>query len=240
MNSVLAAVRAQPETVHEIWIGALQNRRRVKILIEQVKQAGIFCRQKTSDEIRRITGNAAHQNIAALCEVPDYLNEKQLIDLVTTVATPKLLVLDCINDPRNLGACLRTAEACGVNAVVINADKSVDLTPVAIKAASGSAARVPVAKVTNLVRVLQRLQSAGVWLVGADSTATIRYDAIDYRRPIAVIFGSERKGLRRLTAKHCDYLATIPMRGEVESLNVSVAAAVLLYEMRRQIQEFEA
>lgn len=237
VNSVSAAVQMQPDTVHEIWFGVSQNNQRIKTFIEQAGKIGICCQQKTSNEIQRVTKNVSHQNIAALCDAPVYLNEERLIDLAMTITMPRFLVLDCINDPRNLGACLRTAEACGIDAVVITAYRSAHLTPVAIKAASGAAARIPVARVTNLSRALQALQAAGVWLIGASVSGAVRYDRIDYRCPVALVLGSEGKGLRRLTARCCDHLAAIPMFGEIESLNVSVAAAVLLYEMRRQTHE---
>jgi 23S rRNA (guanosine2251-2'-O)-methyltransferase len=162
-------------------------------------------------------------------------NENDLFNLLDRLEQPPfLLVLDCVQDPQNLGACLRTADAAGVHAVVVPKDRSVPLTETVRAVACGAAERVPFVVVTNLVRVMQQLRQAGVWLVGtADEAEQTLYET-DLTGPLAIVMGAEGKGLRRLTREQCDFLARIPMFGSVECLNVSVAAGVCLYEAVRQ------
>jgi 23S rRNA (guanosine2251-2'-O)-methyltransferase len=157
------------------------------------------------------------------------------MDLFEALQEPAFfLVLDGITDPHNLGACLRSAEAAGVHAVILPRDRSASLTATARKVASGAAERVPLARVTNLSRTLEQLADAGVWVIGAaGETETSVYDA-DLKGPLAIVMGAEDKGLRRLTREHCQQLVKIPMAGEIESLNVSVATAVLMFEAVRQ------
>jgi 23S rRNA (guanosine2251-2'-O)-methyltransferase len=159
-------------------------------------------------------------------------------DALERPATPErlLLALDGVQDPHNLGACLRTAEAVGVDAVIIPRDRSASLTAVARKAAAGSAERVPVIAVTNLARTLERLQTLGYWLTGLAGEATETLYEVDFTGPTVLVMGAEGEGLRRLTRERCDRLVRIPMQGKAESLNVSVATAVCLYEAFRQRQ----
>jgi 23S rRNA (guanosine2251-2'-O)-methyltransferase len=147
---------------------------------------------------------------------------------------PLFLVLDGIQDPQNLGACIRTANAAGVDAVIIPRDKSVAVTSTVRKVASGGVENTPVITVTNLARAINRLQTAGIWIVGTDNNADKTLYELDLAIPLAIVMGAEGKGLRRNTREHCDYLASLPMHGMVESLNVSVAAGVCLYETLRQ------
>ena len=151
-----------------------------------------------------------------------------------TAVAPFLLVLDNVQDPHNLGACLRAADGAGVQAVIIPKDRSVHLTPVVRTVACGAAEHIPLVEVTNLARVLEQLKKAGIWLVGTADRAPEFIYQLDLTGPLALVMGSEGKGLRRLTAEKCDFLASIPMLGAVESLNVSVATGVCLYEAVRQ------
>jgi 23S rRNA (guanosine2251-2'-O)-methyltransferase len=162
------------------------------------------------------------------------LGEADLEQLVAAVAEPLVLVLDCIQDPHNLGAILRTAEAAGVSAVVAPKDKSVGLTETVRRISVGAADRVPFVQVTNLARTLQSLKQAGLWLVGTtDHGDRTLYD-LDLTGPLGLVMGSEEKGMRRLTEEHCDFLAAVPMAGQVGCLNVSVATGVCLFEAVRQ------
>ncbi|WP_306304395.1 23S rRNA (guanosine(2251)-2'-O)-methyltransferase RlmB [Methylogaea oryzae] len=167
--------------------------------------------------------------------VPAEQGENELMDLLTRLDHPPLLlVLDQVQDPHNLGACLRTCDAAGVDGVVVTRDQSVALTPTVLKVASGAAETVPVFRITNLARTLRDLKDAGLWIAGASGDAPQSvYDA-DLKGPLALVVGGEGKGMRRLTREHCDLLVSLPMRGQVESLNLSVAAGVLLYEVQRQ------
>lgn len=178
----------------------------------------------------------AHQGVAALCELPDRRgSEKDLEQLLEGLNEPPfLLVLDEITDPHNLGACLRSADAAGVHAVIVPKDNSAPLNMTVRKVAVGAAERVPLIAVTNLSRTLKQLQERGIWIFGAAGEATQTLYQADLAGPVALVMGSEGKGMRRLTREHCDHLLAIPMHGSVSSLNVSVATGVCLYEAVRQ------
>ncbi len=178
----------------------------------------------------------AHQGVAALCELPDRRGtEKDLEALLDGLdEAPFLLVLDEITDPHNLGACLRSADAAGVHAVIVPKDNSAPLNMTVRKVAVGAAERVPLIAVTNLSRTLKLIQERGIWISGAAGEATQTLYEADLAGPLALVMGSEGKGMRRLTREHCDFLLSIPMHGSVSSLNVSVATGVCLYEAVRQ------
>lgn len=165
------------------------------------------------------------------------LGEDELMAIVAAEQTPFILILDCIQDPHNLGAILRTADAAGVHAVIAPKDKAVGLTETVRRISVGAADHVPFAQVTNLARTMEKLKEAGLWLVGTSDHASSKslYD-LDLTGPLAVVMGAEGKGMRRLTAENCDFLASIPMAGNVECLNVSVATGVCLFEAVRQRQ----
>ncbi len=178
-----------------------------------------------------------HQGVAALCRASTtgIADESALETLLARLAEPPLLlILDEVTDPHNLGACLRTADAVGVHAVITTRDRSAGITPVVRKVASGAAESVPFIVVTNLVRTMERLKDSGIWVMGTDdSAADVLYD-VDMTGPLALVMGAEGRGLRRLTRESCDRLIKLPMQGVVSSLNVSVAAGVCLYEISRQ------
>jgi 23S rRNA (guanosine2251-2'-O)-methyltransferase len=184
--------------------------------------------------LRQQLGDVAHQGVAAeITPLPPW-SEDELLDALQTARTPLLLTLDGVQDPHNLGACLRTADACGALAVVVPRDRAAQLTPAVRKVAAGAADTTPVVAVTNLVRTLKLLKDAGLWIVGADAAATMRAREVDLTGPVVLVLGAEGTGLRQLTRQNCDFLVSLPQRGAVESLNVSVAAAMLLYEALRQ------
>ncbi|MBU0985433.1 MAG: 23S rRNA (guanosine(2251)-2'-O)-methyltransferase RlmB [candidate division Zixibacteria bacterium] len=163
------------------------------------------------------------------------LAEDDLFGLLDSLKEPAfLLILDCVQDPHNLGACLRTANGAGVHAVIMPRDRSVDVTDVVRRVACGAAETTPIVRVTNLSRVLDQLKKAGVWLVGTGAEEARSLYEIDLTGPLAIIMGSEGKGMRRLTADKCDFLVNFPMRGTVESLNVSVSTGICLFEALRQ------
>lgn len=193
--------------------------------------AGEECRKATLD---RLGGDDHHQGVVARVRPNAALDETALYRWVDTAAQALILVLDGVQDPRNLGACIRTADAAGAGMVVIPRSESAPLTSVARKAASGAAEWLPLARVGNLARVLNQLKARGVWLLGADEQGPGVHHQADLRGPLALVLGAEGSGLRRLTRECCDSLLRIPMHGGVASLNVSVAAGVLLYEAARQ------
>jgi 23S rRNA (guanosine2251-2'-O)-methyltransferase len=184
--------------------------------------------------LRQQLGDVAHQGVAAeITPLPPW-SEDELLDALQSAPTPLLLALDGVQDPHNLGAGLRTADACGALAVIVPRDRAAQLTPAVRKVAAGAAETTPVVVVTNLVRTLKLLKEAGLWIVGADAAAEKAARQVDLRGPVVLVLGAEGTGLRQLTRQNCDFLVHLPQRGTVESLNVSVAAAMLLYEALRQ------
>jgi 23S rRNA (guanosine2251-2'-O)-methyltransferase len=206
-------------------------------LIAAAEARGIPVHRLSGRELDRLLPGVRHQGVIAAIE-PQETEDRQERDLpafLEGLETPAfLLVLDGVQDPHNLGACLRTADAAGVHAVIVPRDRAAGITPVVRKVASGAAETVPLFRVTNLARCLRALKQAGVWIHGASDDAGSTLYETDLRGPLAIVLGGEGKGLRRLTRELCDFLVAIPMAGRVESLNVSVAAGVLLFEARRQ------
>ncbi len=235
VHAVSAALQRRANQVAEICVLSVSVRRLSDIL-DQAKAANIPVREVAREELDLLSRGGNHQGIAAQQrEIGAAWNESALENLLTTLSeSPLLLVLDGVQDPHNLGACLRTADAAGVHAVIAPRDRATGLTATVRKVACGAAESVPFVQVTNLARALRRLKDAGIWLVGASGEADTSLYQTDMRGSIALVMGAEGKGLRRLTQELCDYLVRIPMRGQVASLNVSVATAVCLYEAMRQ------
>jgi 23S rRNA (guanosine2251-2'-O)-methyltransferase len=203
-------------------------------LHDVLNQRRVHVERSTDDELQRLTGTAKHQGVAAALTATGPLDDYQALALIAATQDPLILVLDSMEDPRNLGACLRTADAAGVDLVVMGRSRGVDITPVVSKVASGAAETQPVARVANLARFMKALQAQNVWIVGTDESGpTAVFDA-NLTGPLAIVMGAEGKGLRRLTREGCDALVHLPMHGVVESLNVSVAAGICLYECLRQ------
>jgi len=175
-----------------------------------------------------------NRHVQAIEKIAPALDEDALMAIVAAQALPFVLVLDCVQDPHNLGAILRTADAAGVHAVVTTKDKAVGITETVRRVSVGAADHVPFAQVTNLARTMEKLKAAGLWLVGTSDRATKSVYETDLQGPLALVLGAEEKGMRRLTEENCDFLASIPMAGKVECLNVSVAAGVCLFEAVRQ------
>lgn len=186
-------------------------------------------------ELTRLLKSEHHQGVAARIALPDYAGVEEILRRAALLGEPPLIaVLDCIQDPGNLGAILRSADGAGVHGIIIPKDNAAPLTPAAFKASAGAAAHVAIAQVTNLTRAIQELKEEGLWFVATDQDAPKLYTEIDLKGPVGLVLGSEGKGVRRLVREHCDFSARIPLRGKVSSLNVSVAAAVLFFESRRQ------
>jgi 23S rRNA (guanosine2251-2'-O)-methyltransferase len=235
LHAVRTALSHGGGDVHELWHDPKRRDRRLRQVLELAAEAGVAVHAVDRERLDTLTGGANHQGVAARVSMPAALDQGALEQLLERLTVPPfLLVLDGVQDPHNLGACLRTADAAGVHAVIAPRDNSVGLTPVACKVASGAAGRIPFVQVTNLARTLKWLQQQGVWLVGtAGESAQGLFDT-DLTGPLALVMGAEGKGMRRLTREHCDLLISLPMHGAVESLNVSVATGVVLYEALRQ------
>ncbi len=224
-----------PERVLRILLDRERRDRRVHHIRDLAAAQGLAVEPTTSAALDRLAGDGRHQGVVAVVRATAEADLNSLLRLVDAKGSPALLLaLDGVQDPRNLGACLRTAEAAGADAVMLPRHGAAGLTAVARKAASGAAELLPVARVGNLVQALGRLRDAGLWIVGAADDASGRYDEYDWTTPTVTVLGAEGGGLRRLTRERCDWLVRIPMAGGVPSLNVSVAAGVLLYEAVRQ------
>jgi len=232
-HAVIARLRAQPQSVRDLYVGNARHDRRVRELIERAEAAGVAVHAVDDARLAALAGNDRHQGVVAL--VAGGMPHRTLDDALENLAEPPLLlVLDGVTDPHNLGACLRSADAFGVHAVIVPKDRAVGVNATVAKAASGAADTVPVITVTNLARSLRDLQARGVWLLGADTGGAESLFDADLSGPIAWVLGGEGSGLRRLTRESCDRIIGIPVQGSVESLNVSVAAGVCLFETRRQ------
>ncbi len=235
LHAVRTALGHGAGEVHELWYDPKRRDRRLREVLELARKGRVPTRAVARDELGRRTQGANHQGVAARVAVPAALDERALERLLAGLSEPPLLlILDGVQDPHNLGACLRTADAAGVHAVIAPKDHSVGLTTTVCKVASGAAGRVPYVQVTNLARTLKALQQEGIWLVGSAGEAQSDLYEADLTGPLALLMGGEGKGLRRLTRDHCDLLVSLPMRGVVESLNVSVATGIVLYEALRQ------
>lgn len=237
INPVEAALGEGAARVRELWLERDARNPRVAALAEAARRQGIAVETRPRAALDRIADGARHQGIAAQCVAVAPLDESALPELVEQGGRNLLLlVLDGVTDPHNLGACLRSAAAAGAQAVITPRDRSASLTPVARRAAAGGAERVPLLQVTNLARALKALKDAGVWLVGLDGATAdaVDLDALDLRGPLALVLGAEGEGMRRLTREACDHLSRIPMAGAMESLNVSVATGIALFEALRQ------
>lgn len=233
-HAVEAVLKREPERLQRVWIQTGRQDKRVKSITDALDGLGVAWKVVHRRELdERVSG--VHQGIvAAVSESREWTEDDLLSQLAGSDKPPFLLVLDGVTDPHNLGACMRTADAVGVQAVIVPKDKSASLTPVARKVACGAAETVPFVRVTNLARFLRTLKDQGVWLIGTAGEAKATLFQADFNGPVALVMGAEGKGMRRLTREHCDQLINIPMLGHVDSLNVSVATGVCLYEALRQ------
>jgi 23S rRNA (guanosine2251-2'-O)-methyltransferase len=231
-HAVLSRLRADPKSVVEIFLDETRNDARAKDLAALAERAGVHLMRVPTKRLDGFYGGGRHQGVVARVQAKDL--GQTLDDVLEGIDQPLLLVLDGVTDPHNLGACLRVANAAGAHAVVAPRDRAAGITPVVSKVASGAAEATPYLMVTNLARTLRELKERNVWIVGADERAEKTLYEVDLPAAIAWVLGAEGEGMRRLTRENCDLLVRIPMRGEVESLNVSVSAGVCLFESVRR------
>ncbi|MEN8213134.1 MAG: 23S rRNA (guanosine(2251)-2'-O)-methyltransferase RlmB [Pseudomonadota bacterium] len=236
IHSVRNVLRHGADSITDVWVDSSRHDKRIKEILAELRRHRIPSRQVTKQQLSELAPDINHQGILIRASAPAATSEADLPAILQQVDGPLLLlVLDGVQDPHNLGACLRTADAAGVHAVIAPKDRSVGLTPVACKVASGAAERLPFIQVTNLARTLKLLADQfGVWIIGAAGEAQQSLYEVDLTTSTALVMGGEERGMRRLTREHCDQLVSLPMAGSVESLNVSVAAGVALYEVVRQ------
>jgi 23S rRNA (guanosine2251-2'-O)-methyltransferase len=234
INAVAAVLRRGSDRIETVYLQDGLGAKRMARLTERLNESNVEITRCDEARLDQLVGTSKHQGVAAvICSTPP-MNEAAALDYLQSIDSPMLLVLDSIQDPRNFGACLRTADAAGVDLVVTCRNRNVGFTPAVSKVASGAAETQPVAQVGNLARFLDLLKAHGIWVIGTDENAPTTVFDTDLNRSVALVLGSEGKGLRRLTRERCDLLVSLPMQGAVESLNVSVAAGICLYECLRQ------
>ncbi len=232
-HAVTARLRHDATTIEEIYVDASRHDRRMGDLLRAAKGANVRIIQTDDERLDAMVGTRRHQGVVARAgELSLARNLAELLDAVQ--GPPLLLLLDGVTDPHNLGACLRVADGAGAHAVIAPKDRAVGLNATAAKVASGAADTVPYITVTNLARTMRELQERDIWLTGTDDEAEGTLYDVEYTGGTAFVMGSEGEGLRRLTRENCDRLVSLPMMGSVESLNVSVASGICLYEARRQ------
>ena len=233
-HAITTLLSRSPQCIKSLHVGNVSAEMMAEIDVARQRHALTVIGADARSLAALVGGGVVHQGIVALCSPPAVLGEADVLPLLEQQTAPILLILDQVQDPHNLGACLRTANAMGACAVMVPQDNAVGLTPVVHKVACGASVVTPLIQVPNLVRVMKSIQAAGVWLVGMAAEASINLDAVDLTGAIGIVMGGEAKGLRSLTRKNCDYLARLPMQGTVESLNVSVSTGMALYEAYRQ------
>lgn len=238
LHAVAALIDQPQRKIQQIYINQDRQDQRFLMLLRQIQDKSIPIVNVSATKMATQFPDIVHQGIVAMVEPLPTLQEKDLPKLLKDLTKPAfILILDGVTDPHNLGACLRSADAAGVDCVIIPKDKSASITAVVSKVACGAAETIPLIRVTNLVRTMETLKELGIWLYGAAHEATQSLYAVDGQGSIAIVLGAEGEGLRRLTREHCDGLFSIPMAGTVSSLNVSVATGIALYEIVRQRQK---
>lgn len=235
LHAVRHLLERAPEQVLEAWVQEALQSDSLQTIDNVLRQHGVAVHRANTATLDKLSHNGVHQGVVLRSRRPAS-DAFGLEELLASAEQPLFLVLDGVQDPHNLGACLRSAAAAGATAVIIPKDRAVGINETVRKVASGGAEVVPLLRVTNLVRSLEVLKKAGVWLVGLSADAPATIHGTDLNRPLALILGAEGSGIRRLTREQCDYLANIPMAGAIESLNVSVAAGICLFEALRQRQ----
>jgi 23S rRNA (guanosine2251-2'-O)-methyltransferase len=244
VNPLLEALRQGSRVPAEIVVAEGARDERLRELIELAESRNISVKRVPRSTLDQAVGNSHHQGVMARVAAARYADVDDLLAAtaarVGSEKEPLVLLLDGVEDPRNLGAILRTAECAGVDGVFVPERRAAGLTDSVAKAAAGAVEHVPVARATNLTRLIEKLKERNVWVVGADAEAAMNYTEWDWTRPSAVVLGGEGAGLHRLVRENCDVLVRIPVMGKIQSLNVSVAAGIVLYEALRQRSDVAA
>ena len=235
IHAAQSAFMYSPQKITRVWLNTERSDKRLETLLETLAELNVPTEKVDRKKLDKLADGMNHQGVVLEVSLPEELSENELKTAVEHLTeTALFLVLDNVQDPHNLGACLRTADATKVHGIIITKDNAVGITPTVCKVASGAAETVPVYMVTNLARTLRWLKSEGLWIIGTAGEAQQTIYQTDFTVPMALVIGAEEKGMRRLTREQCDLLVKLPMLGTVESLNLSVATGVLLYETLRQ------
>ncbi len=232
IHAVEAALRNQPENVLQVFVQQGRNDKRIKKLLDIARNSGVSLQAISNDKLKEKCPKARHQGVVA--EIRHSKSSAVTLETILEKESVLLLILDEVQDPHNIGACLRTADATAVDAVIVSKNRSPALTPVIRNVASGAAETVPYIMVSNLARAIEKIKDSNVWVLGTSGDAEHSIYQTTASQRLALVMGSEGKGMRHLTREACDQLISLPMQGSVESLNISVATAVCLYEIRRQ------
>ena len=230
VHAVYEALASHRQPIERIHIARQAHSGRLKEILDLARESGVPVRKEERAILDRMAGGSVHQGIIAISAALPYAG----FDVLFKSAKPIVLVLDGVEDPQNLGAVIRTAEACSVSGIVVPERHSAPLSAAVIKASAGAFAYVPVVRAKNLVNAIDQMKERGLWVVGVDPEGAQDWTAFDYKGPVALVLGGEHRGLRRLVREHCDVLVRLPMLGKIASLNISVAAGVILYEVVRQ------
>lgn len=233
LHAVLAALKEAPESIDCVWVDKDRVDDRLHAVLACARGAHVTVHRNPRAALDRLAPGLRHQGVVARRRPQDRPQERDLLGYLADISHPLLLILDGVQDPHNLGACLRTAEAAGVHCVIVPRHARAPLSAAACRAASGAAERIPVYEVANLARTIKALKAAGIWFIGATAEADTCLHHCSVPKAVAWVLGGEGSGLRRLTHEACDLLVRIPMQGKAESLNVSVAASLCLYESVR-------
>jgi 23S rRNA (guanosine2251-2'-O)-methyltransferase len=233
VNPVVEALKSHGRAFQYVGISRDRHDLRLEKLVEECRRVGITVRFLPRTELDHLAGTPSHQGVVAVTSAKAYADADDLL-AAKRGAHSLLVVLDGVEDPHNLGAILRTADAAGADGVIIPERRAAGVTATVAKASAGASEHLPIARVTNIARTVEELKAKNIWIVGLDERAPQAYDALDYRMDCALVLGAEGKGVHDLVRKKCDFLVSIPMLGKVPSLNVSVAAAIVLYEIVRQ------
>lgn len=234
LNTVQQALERNPGAVLRVYLKQDIGQKRLQRLADDLRRHSLVVERVSNDDLIVLTGTQKHQGVAAAVAGGGQLDDSGALDLLSALDNPLILLLDGIEDPRNYGACLRSADGAGADLVVSGRSRGVDITPVVSKVASGAAESVAIARVANLARFINSIKDLQMNIIGLDEAGDKSLFAADLSGPTALVLGAEGKGLRRLTREHCDQLVSLPMAGSVSSLNVSVAAGICLYEAVRQ------
>ncbi|WP_445946262.1 23S rRNA (guanosine(2251)-2'-O)-methyltransferase RlmB [Shewanella sp.] len=234
IHAIESLLTHSPERILELWVLQGRDDDRLASLLKVAQEFGCIAQRATKKTLDEKADSSQHQGVVARVQAAKVLAENELDALLDVTEVPFLLILDGVTDPHNLGACLRNADAAGVQGIIVPKDNSAGLTPTVSKVACGAAETVPLFQVTNLARTMRHLQDRGVWIVGTAGEADSALYQAELTGPLAIAMGAEDKGLRRLSREACDKLVSIPMSGSVSSLNVSVATGVCLFEAVRQ------
>ena len=236
INPVLEALTHHAERVSQIYFLEKANNPRIKNIIKEANQKELRLSHVSKDVLEELSSTKKNQGIVAEIDQRNLFDSKTAIAYLSNINDPVVLILDDLDDPRNIGACFRTANAVKVDMVVLSKNRVSLESPIISKVSSGASELTNTAIISNLSQFIDRLKDIGFWICGTSGDSTTDFRAIDYTQSTAIIMGSEAKGMRRLTQKKCDHVVSIPINGEVDSLNVSVSCGVILYEVVRQRQ----